>query len=149
MPIRYQQERAAIARMLVGLFRMWADYYSNMQLVDTIEFGFVHLFVFLGDVEDKPMSVSKLSRVTGMSRATVVRRLQELIERNYIERRGRFYHVGDGLAPPTLCCSKTHRYRSPRRRTRNDRISLEPTITAARWEAQAQLDPEGRSAPGQ
>ena len=38
---------------------------------------------------------------------------------------------------------------SPRRRTRNDRISLEPTITAARWEAQAQLDPEGRSAPGQ
>jgi hypothetical protein len=30
-----------------------------------------------------------------------------------------------------------------------DRISLEPTITAARWEAQAQLDPEGRSAPGQ
>jgi biotin operon repressor len=100
MPIRYQQERAAIARMLVSLFRMWAGYYSNMQLVDTIEFGFVHLFVFLGDVENKPMSVSKLSRVTGMSRATVVRRLQELIERNYIERRGRFYHVGDGAFNP-------------------------------------------------
>jgi hypothetical protein len=30
-----------------------------------------------------------------------------------------------------------------------DRISLEPTITAARWEAQAQLDPESRSAPVQ
>ena len=46
------------------------------------------------------MSVSKLSRVTGMSRATVVRRLQELIERNYIERCGRFYHVGDGAFNP-------------------------------------------------
>ena len=100
MPIRYQQERAAIARMLVSLFRMWADYYSNMQLVDTIEFGFVHLFVFLGDVDNKPMSVSKLSRSTGMSRATVVRRLQQLIERNYVKRRGRFYHVGDGALNP-------------------------------------------------
>jgi len=29
-----------------------------------------------------------------------VRRLQELIERNYIERRGRFYHVGDGAFNP-------------------------------------------------
>ena len=100
MPIRYQQERAAIARMLVSLFRMWADYYSNMQLVDTIEFGFVHLFVFLGDVDNQPMSVSKLSRSTGMSRATVVRRLQQLIERNYVKRRGRFYHVGDGALNP-------------------------------------------------
>ena len=100
MPIRYQQERAAIARMLVSLFRMWADYYSNMQLVDTIEFGFVHLFVFLGDVDNKSMSVSKLSRSTGMSRATVVRRLQQLIERNYVKRRGRFYHVGDGALSP-------------------------------------------------
>ena len=100
MPIRYQQERAAIARMLVSLFRMWADYYSNMQLVDTIEFGFIHLFVFLGDVDDKPMSVSKLSRSTGMSRATVVRRLEQLIERNYVKRRGRFYHVGDGALNP-------------------------------------------------
>jgi len=100
MPIRYQQERAAIARMLVSLFRMWADYYSNMQLVDTIEFGFVHLFVFLGDVDNKPMSLSKLSRATGMSRATVMRRLQELIQRNYIKRRGHFYHVGDGALDP-------------------------------------------------
>ena len=100
MPIRYQQERAAIARMLVSLFRMWADYYSNMQLVDTIEFGFVHLFVFLGDVDNQPMSVSKLSRSTGMSRATVVRRLQQLIERNYVKRRGHFYHVGDGALNP-------------------------------------------------
>ena len=100
MPIRYQQERAAIARMLVSFFRMWADYYSNMQLVDTIEFGFVHLFVFLGDVDNQPMSVSKLSRATGMSRATVVRRLQQLIERNYVKRRGRFYHVGDGALNP-------------------------------------------------
>ena len=99
MPIRYQQERAAIARML-SLFRMWADYYSNMQLVDTIEFGFVHLFVFLGDVDNQPMSVSKLSRSTGMSRATVVRRLQQLIERNYVKRRGHFYHVGDGALNP-------------------------------------------------
>jgi biotin operon repressor len=99
MPIRYQQERAAIARML-SLFRMWADYYSNMQLVDTIEFGFVHLFVFLGGVDNQPMSVSKLSRTTGMSRTTVVRRLQQLIERNYVKRRGRFYHVGDGALNP-------------------------------------------------
>jgi hypothetical protein len=29
------------------------------------------------------------------------------------------------------------------------RISLEPTITAARWEAETQLDPESRSALGQ
>ena len=100
MPIRYQQERAAIARMLVSLFRMWADYYSNMQLVDTIEFGFVHLFVFLGGVDNQPMSVSKLSRTTGMSCTTVVRRLQQLIERNYVKRRGRFYHVGDGALNP-------------------------------------------------
>jgi biotin operon repressor len=100
MPIRYQQERAVIARMLVSLFHMWADYYSNMQLVDTIEFGFVHLFVFLGDVDNRPMSVSKLSRATGMSRATVLRRLQGLIERNYIKRHGHFYHVGDGALDP-------------------------------------------------
>lgn len=103
MPIRYQRERAAIARMLVSLFRLWAVYYPNMQLVDMIEFGFVHLFVFLGDVGKKPMTVSRLARACGMSRATVVRRLQALIELGYVKRAGRFYHVGEGsIAPPNV-----------------------------------------------
>jgi hypothetical protein len=89
--------------MLVSLFRLWAVYYPNMQLVDMIEFGFVHLFVFLGDVGKKPMTVSRLARACGMSRATVVRRLQALIELGYVKRAGRFYHVGEGsIAPPNV-----------------------------------------------
>jgi predicted transcriptional regulator len=100
MSIRFQKERAAIARMLVSLFRLWAVYYPNMQLVDIIEFGFVHLFVFLGDVDNKPMTVSRLARDCGMSRATVLRRLQALVEFGSVKRAGRFYYLGENSVDP-------------------------------------------------
>jgi hypothetical protein len=59
------------------------------------------------------------------------------------------YALETGWLRQRCAAAKHIAIRSPRWRTRNDRISLEPTITAARWEAQAQLDPESRSALGQ
>ncbi len=87
-----EQDSAAIARMLVALMRtVSAIYYPGMQLIDGIELIFVGIHVFLGYVERRPMTVSRLSRALGMSRATVVRRLETLIEVGYVKRQENFY----------------------------------------------------------
>ena len=92
-----EQDSAAIARMLVALMRtVSAVYYPGMQLIDGIELIFVGIHVFLGYVERRPMTVSRLSRALGMSRATVVRRLETLIEVGYVKRQENFYCPEEG-----------------------------------------------------
>jgi predicted transcriptional regulator len=93
-----EQDSAAIARMLVALMRtVSAVYYPGMQLIDGIELVFVGIHVFLGYVERRPMTVSRLSRALGMSRATVVRRLETLIEVGYVKRQENFYCPEEGV----------------------------------------------------
>jgi DNA-binding IclR family transcriptional regulator len=83
--------------MLVALMRtVSAIYYPGMQLIDGIELIFVGIHVFLGYVERRPMTVSRLSRALGMSRATVVRRLETLIEVGYVKRQENFYCPEEG-----------------------------------------------------
>lgn len=84
--------------MLVALMRtVSAVYYPGMQLIDGIELVFVGIHVFLGYVERRPMTVSRLSRALGMSRATVVRRLETLIEVGYVKRQDNFYCPEEGV----------------------------------------------------
>jgi DNA-binding MarR family transcriptional regulator len=93
-----EQDSAAIARMLVALMRtVSAVYYPGMQLIDAIELVYVGIHVFLGYVERRPMTVSRLSRALGMSRATVVRRLETLIEVRYVKRQENFYCPEEGV----------------------------------------------------
>jgi hypothetical protein len=82
-----EQDSAAIARMLVALMRtVSAVYYPGMQLIDGIELVFVGIHVFLGYVERRPMTV-----------ATVVRRLETLIEVGYVKRQENFYCPEEGV----------------------------------------------------
>jgi predicted transcriptional regulator len=64
---------------------------------DGFELVFVGIHVFLGYVERRPMTVSRLSRALGMSRATVVRRLETLIEVGYVKRQENFYCPEEGV----------------------------------------------------
>src|SRR5260221_13614878 len=83
--------------MLVALMRtVSAIYYPGVQLIDGIELIFVGIHVFLGYVERRPMTVSRLSRALGMSRATVVRRLETLIEIGYVKRQENLHCPEDG-----------------------------------------------------
>lgn len=51
--------------------------------------------VFLGTIEGRPLTATKLAAFVGMPRATVIRRLRTLCRRGAIERSGDVYRMPD------------------------------------------------------
>lgn len=101
--LAYKKERLAIARLLVTTFRQYGIVlWPRMPLLETVELNFVYLIVLIGHAEHRPMTVSMISRGTGLSRASVTRRLQMLIKHGYVERRGNHYCVGSSLYNPNV-----------------------------------------------
>jgi DNA-binding IclR family transcriptional regulator len=66
---------------------------------DTERFGarletfFIGFCVAIGDMEDKPLSVAKITGYMGVPRTTVIRRLNQLQKWGLIDRRGRRYYT--------------------------------------------------------
>ena len=66
---------------------------------DTERFGtrletfFIGLCVAIGDMEDKPLSVAKITGYMGVPRTTVIRRLNQLQKWGLIDRRRRRYYT--------------------------------------------------------
>jgi DNA-binding IclR family transcriptional regulator len=69
-----------IARGICG------KYFPGKPLHHQFDLAFMLLYVLIGHVERRPMTVSKLSRSFGLSRATTLRWLSELIASGYVER---------------------------------------------------------------
>jgi hypothetical protein len=66
---------------------------SNMELM------LVLIGVFIGDAEGRPTTATKIAGHCGLSRATVYRRLDQLITMRKITREGRNYFIAPGVAP--------------------------------------------------
>src|SRR5262245_28683568 len=88
MPVTllYGRERAQVARLVLSLLRTVRNAYTpKLTLEQASEFLFLMMHLFIGHVQGKPLSASKLARVTEMPRTTVLRRLTALIELGYLE----------------------------------------------------------------
>src|SRR6516162_6707402 len=96
MPVTllYGSERARVARLVLSLLRTVRNAYTpELTLEEASEFLFLMMHLFIGHVQGKPLSASRLARVAEMPRTTVLRRLAALIELGYLERIGNAYYL--------------------------------------------------------
>jgi len=89
------EQRLVMARLLVDIMRTLRAHYMpvNEPFGARIETQFVGLCVAIGDIEGKPLSVAKIAAYMGMSRSTVIRRLEQLENWGVIERQARRYFI--------------------------------------------------------
>jgi hypothetical protein len=73
-PVECSREHEVITRMFLSLARgICSKYFPGKPLHHQSELANLLLYVIIGHVERRPMTVSKLSRAFGLSRATTAR----------------------------------------------------------------------------
>src|SRR6516165_5304325 len=96
MPVTllYGRERARVARLVLGLLRTVRNAYTpELTLEEASEFLFLMMHLFIGHVQGRPLSASRLARIAEMPRTTALRRIAALIELGYLERVGNSYYL--------------------------------------------------------
>jgi hypothetical protein len=94
-PMAHRVERGVLARMFIEMTRQLrvacvADAGRHDYHVDG-EMMLIGLAVMVGHAENRPMNGTSIAEYLELPRATVQRKLQELINLKVIERRGRVY----------------------------------------------------------
>jgi biotin operon repressor len=93
--IKNARQRLVLCRLMIDIMRTVHGAYAP----DTERFGarletfFIGLCVAIGDMEDKPLSVAKISGYMGVPRTTVIRRLNQLQKWGLIYSRRRRYYT--------------------------------------------------------
>jgi hypothetical protein len=99
--IELATERTIVARLVLELLHnVKKHYFPRAEFLDAVELALVGVYVFLAQEDRRPCNVTFLSRKTGLSRATVRRRLAHLIELGYVEGGPRSYVMGPRFATP-------------------------------------------------
>jgi hypothetical protein len=86
--------KLALARMFFAeSHALYQDYFKahGLRFASSIELSIVGRAVFMGYAEGKPMGLAQLERFLEMPRATLRRRLRDLMNLGYIERQGNRY----------------------------------------------------------
>lgn len=99
MPYRklaHRKERLRVYRLTLELTKiMHYSIYDGMNFGATVDGLFVGCCVGIGHAESRPMTATKIAHYLNMSRTTVLRKLDELIELGAIERIGHYYVVSE------------------------------------------------------
>lgn len=99
--IEYAAERAILVRLVVELLgSVRSNYFDEMDLISAVEATILGNYVFLAQHDGGACTVSDLARITGLSRASVRRRLTPLVDAHYFERENGRYLIGPMLAQP-------------------------------------------------
>jgi IclR helix-turn-helix domain len=83
MPVTllYGHERAQVARLALSLLGTVRNAYTpELTLAEASEFLLLMMHLFIGHVQGRPLSASRLARIAEMPRTTVLRCLAALIE---------------------------------------------------------------------
>ena len=102
--IAMARERMLICRLYVGLLQTITDDYSAEFAAqsDSLTYRTVGIYVFLRTMMCSPARASQIAHVLRLPRATVLRRLGELVKAGYVERVGNAYRVTDKVNIPDL-----------------------------------------------
>src|SRR5215468_1427080 len=98
------RERMLISRLYLGLLRTIMDDYGTEFAAqsDSLTYRTIGIYVFLRTVMCSPVRASQIAHALKLPRATVLRRLQELVKDCYVERVGNAYRVTDKVNIPDL-----------------------------------------------
>src|SRR5689334_8607667 len=92
--IAWANERAIIADMLINLLtNIRLTYLPDLEPADAHELLLTGAHVLIAQLGSQPATASEISRVIGRPRHMVMQRLDELIERGYVEHHGNRYTV--------------------------------------------------------
>ena len=102
--IELARERMLISRLYLGLLRSITDDYGTEFAAqsDSLTYRTIGIYVFLRTVTCSPVRASQIAHALKLPRATVLRRLQELVKDRYVERVGNAYRVTDKVNIPDL-----------------------------------------------
>ena len=102
--IELARERMLISRLYLGLLRSITDDYGTEFAAqsDSLTYRTIGIYVFLRTVMCSPVRASHIAHALKLPRATVLRRLQELVKDRYVERVGNAYRVTDKVNIPDL-----------------------------------------------
>ena len=102
--IELARERMLISRLYVGLLQTITDDYGTEFAAqsDSLTYRTIGIYVFLRTVMCSPVRASQIAHALRLPRATVLKRLQELVKDRYVERVGNAYRVTDKVNIPDL-----------------------------------------------
>ena len=102
--IELARERMLISRLYLGLLQTITDDYGTEFTAqsDSLTYRTIGIYVFLRTVMCSPVRASQIAHALKLPRATVLRRLQELVKDRYVERVGNAYRVTDKVNIPDL-----------------------------------------------
>ena len=101
--IAFANERAIIADMLINLLtNVRLTYLPDLEPADAHELLLTGAHVLIAQLGSQPATAAEISRVIGRPRDVVTQRLDELIERGYVEHRGNRYKMTTKFNVPNL-----------------------------------------------
>ena len=95
--IELAKERMLICRLYLGLMRTITDDYGAEFAAhsDSLAYRTIGIYVFLRTVMCSPVRASQIAHALKLPRVAVLRRLQEMVKHDYVERVGNAYRVTD------------------------------------------------------
>lgn len=100
--IKLARERMLMCRMYLGLIRSINDDYEFAAHRDSASSRTIGIYVFLRTLMCSPVHAGAIARSLKLPRATVLKRLQEMVKHGYVERVGNAYRVTDKVNIPGL-----------------------------------------------
>jgi DNA-binding IclR family transcriptional regulator len=101
--IMFANERGIIANMLINLLtNVRLTYLPDLQPADAHELLLTGAHVLIAQLGSQLATAAEISRVIGRPRDVVTQRLDELIARGYVERRGNRYAMTTKFNVPHL-----------------------------------------------
>ncbi|MEH2484790.1 helix-turn-helix domain-containing protein [Bradyrhizobium sp. AZCC 2230] len=102
--IELARERMLLSRLYLGLIRSINDDYGAdfVRQNDSATFRTIGIYLFLRTAMCSPVRANTVAQALKLPRATVLRRLEEMIKQGYVERIGNAYRVTDKVNIPDL-----------------------------------------------
>ena len=101
--VAFANERAIIADMLINLLtNVRLTYLPDLEPADAHELLLTGAHVLIAQLGSQPATAAEISSVIGRPRDVVTQRLDELIKRGYVERRGNRYKMTGKFNVPNL-----------------------------------------------
>jgi IclR helix-turn-helix domain len=102
--IELARERMLLSRLYLGLIQTMNDDYGAefVKHNDSATYRTIGIYVFLRTVTCSPVRASTIAQVLKIPRATVLRRLNEMVKLGYVEHVGNAYRMTDKVNIPDL-----------------------------------------------
>jgi DNA-binding MarR family transcriptional regulator len=102
--IQFARERMLLSRLYLGLIQTMNDDYGAefAKHSDSATYRTIGIYVFLRTVMCSPVRASTIAHVLKIPRATVLRRLNDMVKLGYVERVGSAYRMTDKVNIPDL-----------------------------------------------